>query len=549
MNGSMSPGAPEHGRSRALRPGAILLLLSGLLLLFGLGDRELWSPDEPRFGMVVREMLRDGHVVVPHLEGKIHVEKPPLYLWLAALASLVGGVSEASLRLPSALAAVGCVLLTFLLGRRLFGERAGWLAAAILLTAAHFLARARWASTDMPLAFFFLWSMVLAASALGVGTGGGVRIAPARWFCVAAGLATLVKGPVGLVLPVVIAAAFLADARRWRDLQRLPWLSGPVLYLLVVVPWYLLFGLQAGWDNLHRILLTENLNRYVQAWNNVQPFYYYLHRFPLSFLPWSLLFPAAAVAIARRWRQESDGGLRFCVLWFAIVFVFFSVSTGKRTVYLLPLFPAVALLLGWFVEGGWRALGEAAPRWMRATALALAALFLLGGIAAPLAAERHREVLPALAGLGLLLAGAGLLLLRQGWSLRLPALTRTVASAVLVAAVVSDRWLVPVMDRFHNIRSLAAGVVRAVPDGGRFATTREKREVLLFYTGLSGGEIRSAADLERFLSSPGPAYCLLPAADLERFVREGAPGGTVILEGNASEHPFVLVSNEAGRAS
>jgi 4-amino-4-deoxy-L-arabinose transferase-like glycosyltransferase len=540
----------EDSASHTVRASAILLLLSGCLFLPGLGDRELWSPDEPRFGLVVQEMVRGGDFVVPHLEGKVHPEKPPLYFWLASLASLAGGgVSEASLRLPSALAAIGSVLVTFLLGRRLLGARAGWIGAIVLLTAGHFLMRGRWACTDMVMSFFFLISMALLAAALRLGRGGGIDRPAGRLFFVSAALATLAKGPVGLVLPVAILGAFLIAERRWGDLRRFPWATGMGIFLLVAGPWYALYGLRAGWETLETILFRENVNRYIQAWNNLQPFHYYVHRFPLSFLPWSVIFPAAAVSLARRWRSESGGSLRFLAFWFAIVFLFFSASSGKRTVYLLPLFPVAALIVGWFLDRGWEALGDSRSAWVRGTALALALFCVIAALAVPaLAASRFHEALFPAIGLGTILGAASVLVAVQGWRGRVLHLPVIVAGCMILMAVVVQTTLIPRLEGYHNVRRLSARIAQAVPPDSRFATPRLKREAVLFYTGLAGEEIDDAGDLDRILAAPGPAYCLVEAADWERRSLADHPAGTVLLRASASEHDFVLVSNVLERA-
>jgi 4-amino-4-deoxy-L-arabinose transferase-like glycosyltransferase len=524
----------------------VLLLLAAFVFLIRLGSRELWPPDEPRFGLIAQEMLRDGSFVVPHLQGEIYTNKPPLYLWMAALLSMAtGGVSEWAARVPSALAAIGSVLLVYGLGRRWWGERSGWISALVLMTAGHFLLRGRWASTDMSLGFFFLLSMVLLAACLGLGRGNHIHLGAGRWFFVAAALATLTKGPVGIVLPIGILVIFLVLERRAGDLLRFPWMSGVALFVLIVAPWYVLYGLEAGGGRLGVVLIKENVARYLNAWNNVQPFYYYLHRFPLSFLPWSLFFPAVIVALVRRWRAGAAAPLRFLTVWFAVVFLFFSISSGKRTVYLLPLFPAAALLVGWFLDRGWESLGRTAASWVRATVAGLAGLLLVGAAALPvLASTRLNEALPAAIAIAIILATATVPLIAAGWKVRVPAVAGTVAATVLLTALVSVFWLVPPLDRYHNVRRLSARITRVVPPGSRLATARKKREAFFFYTGLNGEEIRNEADLARILGSAEPAFCLLPEPDWDRYSRRIETDAAVLLRGPASHHTYVLVSNE-----
>src|ERR1044071_8885731 len=116
---------------RAVRDLALLALAGVLLFLPGLGGRDLWNPDEARYAEVAREMPLAGSYAVPHLNGQVYSLKPPLLFWsIRTAAHLTGGLDEVAARLPSALAAIGTLLLTYRLGRRLFGRRAGGLAAA-----------------------------------------------------------------------------------------------------------------------------------------------------------------------------------------------------------------------------------------------------------------------------------------------------------------------------------------------------------------------------------------------------------------------------------
>lgn len=524
----------------------ILFALSCLLFLVRLGSREFMPPDESRFALVAQEMLGNHDFIVPHLQGEAYSNKPPFYLWLVALFSFpLGGVTEWSARLPSSLAATGSVVLTFFMGRRLLGERAGFLGAFILMTSGHFMVRGRWASTDMTLSFFFLVSLFLLYLAIHPRSGRTVDPAAGRWFFVAAAFATLTKGPVGLVLPIGILLLALAVDRRWVVLWRFPWFSGTAVYLLLVVPWYLLYGLQAGGEKLGIVVLTENVIRYFHAWNNVQPFYYYLLRFPLSFLPWSLFLPAAAVALVRRWRSDKESALRFLAVWFAVVFLFFSISSGKRTVYLLPLFPAAAMLIGWFLDRGVEALGGARSAWARGSALALALFLFIAAVTIPVVALKHfQSVLIPAAGIGLVFAASACLAVWAGWRGKISFLAASAGSAMILAGSIIIFGLVPEFNRYQNVRELSARILKLVPPGSHFAVTRKKREAFFFYTGLPGEQISKDGDLVRILNSPEPAYCLLLEPDWERAREQHALTATVLLREPVSHHTYVLVSNE-----
>jgi 4-amino-4-deoxy-L-arabinose transferase-like glycosyltransferase len=526
------------------RPGLFLLLLTAVLFLPRLGARDLWSPDEPRFALIADDMVRGGSWIAPQYLGYTYAEKPPLQLWAVALASLpAGAVGEASARLPSALAAMGSVLLTFFLGKRLLGSGAGLAGALVLLTSGHFAGRARWSCTDTLLVLFFVGSLV--CTRLWMDTPGR------RWpfglgFFACCALATLTKGPVGLVLPGAIVVAGLLIEGRWRDIARFPWIPGGALYVALVAPWYVAYAMEAGQGKLSTVLLRENVSRFLHAWNNVQPWYFYFGRFPLSFLPWAVFLPLTVWALLRLARPQERPALRWIALWFLVVFVFFSASSGKRTVYLLPLFPAVSLLVGWTLWTALPAAGRAAERAFRWSATPLLLLLAVSAAGMPVLARRtHTSVLgPALLASALLAAGIVVLTpsLLRGQSR--PFFVRAVGVLVTLL-LLAEQVLLPRIDAYQNMRPAAAQLTALVPPGARFGAAEPKIEGLFFYSGRRGTPIRSGEELARFLAADGPAYCVLPADYWKRWDAAHGAAQSVRPLPPISDQPFLVVTNVA----
>src|SRR5206468_9719394 len=181
-------------------PGLLLLTAAGLLVFFWrLGSHDLWPPDEPRFALVAREMWTRGDYSVLSLNNHLYTDKPPLFFWaINGFGRLLGGIDEWAARLPSAVSAVLAILLIERLGAWLYDRRTGLLAALVFATSLQILERGRWASIDMTLNLFVLSAIVLLWLGRSRRDREGVLIA-AGW--VMMGLATLAKGPVGLVLP------------------------------------------------------------------------------------------------------------------------------------------------------------------------------------------------------------------------------------------------------------------------------------------------------------------------------------------------------------
>jgi len=375
----------ESGASPSLdRRGCALLALAALALLApGLGAVGFSAPDEPRAAAVTREMFTMEHgpagLVLLHLNGEAYTQKPPLYYWLASSASLLPGeVTEWSARLPSLLAGFATLLLTFALGRRLLGARNALLGVALLLTTYKFAHLSRRVQFDVVLAAFELGAL-LAFWRLDRGIGSDARNRIALHACL--GLALLTKGPVGFLVPVLVAASHLAVERRLPDLRRAFSLPALLLSLGPILAWLAAAVALAPAGFLGDAVGGGVLARFFAGSSHARPFYYYLYQLPIECLPWTLLWPTAVWAARRRvFVAGSDEGRRrawrFLLAWLGASFAFFSLSAGKRGLYLLPSLPAVALLCADSLGLALR--GRARPPRALTLGAAAAALALLG---------------------------------------------------------------------------------------------------------------------------------------------------------------------------
>jgi 4-amino-4-deoxy-L-arabinose transferase-like glycosyltransferase len=336
------------------RRRGLVLAAAALLLLAGLDAVDLWAPDEPRYAQVAEELRSGAHgpagLVLLHLNGEPYTQKPPLYFWLAAgIGAPLGRVTELAARLPSALAGITLVALTAALGSRLLGGGVGLLGAALLLSTFSFAHLARRAQLDPLLAL--LESAALAAF-FRLDRGLGARTANLAAMHAALGLAVLAKGPVGCLVPLLVVAVYLVWERRPREIAR------------VLPPWALVLSLGPGLAWLGAALAlappgtfgeavgSNVFGRFFAGTSHERPFYYYLYQFPVDALPWTALWPAVFLA-ARRHVFVADPALRdpasqrawrFLLAWVGASFLFFSLSAGKRGLYLLPALPAAALL-------------------------------------------------------------------------------------------------------------------------------------------------------------------------------------------------------------
>jgi 4-amino-4-deoxy-L-arabinose transferase-like glycosyltransferase len=357
----------------ARREATALVLACVVAYGTGLGDVAFYTRGEPREGLVVREILKTGAWIVPRRPAGEIARKPPLYYWLAApVAAALPQTPELALRLPSAIVGGVAVLGTWAATRAAIGPAAALPAALVLLTAFEWTRAATSARVDMALAgaltiVLLAWMMVLAGR-------------DRRWLAVAtvgASLAALAKGPVGIALPGLVAVAYAAWERDRTVLRRLGVL--PVLAVATVVAaiWYLCAFVEQG-SAFIDVVFKENVVRFIDTDDakagHAHGFFYLPIVGLVGTLPWVPLLPLVAP------RRGAAPAVRFAALWAVVIVVFFSLANAKRSVYLLPAFPAIAICIG-------AAVAEGVSPLVRRLAVAYApALALLGMTALALAA-------------------------------------------------------------------------------------------------------------------------------------------------------------------
>ena len=558
-------------RNGALSPRSVRLLLAiawAAVVLPCLPVRELMPPDEPRFGEVAREMREGGTWVVPHLAGRVYGDKPPVLFWAVNLASFgKGDIRETTARIPSALAALAAMLLTARLARRLTGSAPVALASGlVLLTSSEFFQRAQWVSTDMLLCAFSLaaavaWSEALfgapcrwmAASEAGpvasppppgeltsVWAGSAPLSATALltlgWL--AATGAVLTKGPIGLfwALAWPVAEGFARGMRG--PLRRLVHPAGFVLFVVLTGGWLVAAERLSGGGFIREVLLHQSVQRYLDSWNNQQPWHFYLHQFALDLAPWSLLFPAALVCLGRRAPERTRIAARAIVGFLAAGGLLLSFTSGKRGVYLLPAFPASALLLTvGFFEASARG---SARRLLRNIPLVLAdllgALLATAGFVAIL--RPGAGALPfgwtKLLARGefhsagpLLLAAGVLLCLGASTALVLSLTERPGASLGALACALGAVWLIAgtgggaMATRHQGAAAFGREVASRVPENATLAIERGKFELILFYSRRKGFQFQEPGELVRAAAAGQARFALVEEPTWRGLVEKG----------------------------
>ena len=336
----------ETGSPAKIKLCALLLLLALCFMQFfwRLGNAPFYSRGESREGLVIWEMFQTGNLILPVINGDYIPFKPPLFHWFGVLAAkMSGGVDEFSVRFPSALFATLGALLTYLAGARLWNERAGRFAGFVLATNSEWWRAGAQAQVDMTLAFFITGTLLFFYYMY---REGKFSRAHSVTLALLLACATLAKGPLGCFVPLLAISLFLWFRRDFACVKKLHWISAAAVFILAVGSWYGLALREGGPAFFLRQIIEENIGTARGTWGHYQPFYYFVPVFFYNLAPWSFFSLPIAFFMFRRRHTLSEDGLLFPLVWFMAVFLFFSIALGKRAVYILPLYPAFALLLG-----------------------------------------------------------------------------------------------------------------------------------------------------------------------------------------------------------
>ncbi len=555
-------GAAPGVLERLLRPGRAsprdtlidLALLGGLALVLmgaGLGLRDPWAPDEPRFVLAALEMLRSGEWLLPRVGGDLYADKPPLFFWLLAVAIDRAGSMRAGFLLPSLLAGLGTTWLVYDLLRRVRGREVALAGGFVLLLTFQFTWAARHAQIDPVLCFLSTLSLygLMRHVLLGPATG---------WFVVgwiAAGLGVVTKG-VGFLPLLALLPALVLAGRGWPVAavpMRWPMAAGAAGLLAAIGLWLvpMVLATAAGAEGhayRQEILFQQTLTRYVSAWHHEKPPWYYLvHVVPVLWLPLIALLPW----LWPRWRaalRSRDTFVAVLLCWVAVVLVFFSASVGKRGVYVLPAVPALAMAAAPWLPELLRARGPRRLAFGLAAALvtviALAAAYFAVDASRAAALERLYGVEPVTPLVVGAAVGAGwlyVLRVRDGWL----AYAGVYASLLALVGVL----LYPQLDPVRSGRQIVERMERASASIGELGLVAAREQYLLELRrpSVNFGHARwrewqsEAADAAAWLMErPGRALLVPDHVRAECF--EGAQSVEL---GRANRETWFLVSGTA----
>ena len=458
---------------------AWLALALALIIGTGLGIRDPWPADEPRFAAIARDMVLSGEWLFPRVGGDLYQDKPPVFFWLLAIGYALTGSVKASFLVPAFLSAGGVMFLVYDFGRRVVGRAAGLAAGILMCCTLQFVVAMRGAQIDpllcllTTLSLYGLLRHLLLGPAWGWYTLGGL----------VAGLGVITKG-VGFLPMLVLIPFFVLRAFRWKNLATIDagpagwrWWLAPLAMFAGICLWFvpMLLAVDAhgpGEYTAYRdeILFKQTVGRYAASWHHVKGWYYFIAEvIPPLWLPWSALLFWLVPRYSRAWR-ERDARVWLPLFWVLMVLVFFSASPGKRGIYIQPALPALALASLPFLED------LLARKGVRLASVLFAALAWLAGLALWIVPQFRAlpiEWIPPMLPFVLI---AGALIALAVWRKPVAAYAASIAGL----AVWFSYWMAPVMNGERSGSDFTKAVLTQITADEQLALVAYKEQFLLY---------------------------------------------------------------------
>lgn len=479
---------------------AWLALALVLIIGTGLGIRDPWPADEPRFALVARDMVLTGEWLFPRVGGDLYQDKPPLFFWMLAVVYTLTGSLKASFLIPAFLASAGVMFLVYDLGRRLVGSAAGVAAGVLVCCTLQFVQTMRGAQIDPVLCLMTTLALYSLLRHLLLGPAWG-------WYLLGgfvAGLGIITKG-VGF-LPMLVLVPYVLQRRfNWKNLPAVDggklgwrWWLAPLAMFAATQLWFIpmILAVDAhgpGEYTAYRdeILFKQTVGRYASAWHHVKGWYYFiLEVIPPLWLPWSVLLFWLVPRFSRAWSAR-DARVWLPLGWVLLVLVFFSASPGKRGVYILPALAGLALASMPFLAD------VLAKKGVRIASVVFAVLAWLGGLALLVAPQLVARELPFVPPLWPFVLIAGALIGLALWRKPVAAFPAVIAAL----AIWFSYWLAPLMNGERSGSTFTRGLLSQVNADEQLALMAYKEQFLLYLD-------RPTVNFghRRFLEGPQEAY-------------------------------------------
>jgi 4-amino-4-deoxy-L-arabinose transferase-like glycosyltransferase len=517
-----------------------LIAICLILFFFSLGDRALWDIDEGMHAATSKDMVLSGDWLTPQYNGEKFYDKPPLHNWLVAISFLIFGFTEFAARLPAALLGLGCVMVTYLMGRQIFGSTAAFLSAVVLATSAEYFVLSRVVVHDISLAFFMTLALALFYS------GYKNERHRRRLFLLgyaALSFSALAKGPVGVLLPVTIIGLFLIFKRQLSFLKEMQIGWGILILFAVAAPWYILISLKDP-DYVSYFFINQNLGNFLsKEVRHPEPIYYYIPVLMGGMLPWSTFLPLALFRGFRARGTTYNDGTLFALLWFSVIFIFFSIASSKLGTYILPLFPAAALLVGAFLHdllnGSSRGLDKGIfySYLPLVIILPLALIYIILFPPVNLKADVGIDLKWIYYLAAWLVACCFIsmgLVVKKKYRVFIGSIVGTVITVLLFSLI----FLVPPTEPFRSGKQLARKIDKLIEPTEDLVFYLKARDTFLFYTNRMAAVLKTPRELRDYMASDKQVFCIFKIDDWQDVEKLHKTMHIVAQEGNK-----LIVSN------
>ncbi len=531
---NLSAALPDHQRRSDIDWSSlgIVALVATLVMALGLGSTRLWDEDEGYFASAAAEMFARGDVIVPTFNHELFGHKPPMMYWGMMAGYQIFGVNEIGARAGSALFGIATALLTCMLGTRMFNSRVGYFAGIVMGSSLMFSVVARAATPDAHLTFFAVaavycfvrndgllprvWSEKQRTAVHGNWLG---------WACAYAAMAlgALTKGPIGLLFPMAVIGLYLLMttplkpgtatylSAAWQkfgpiNFLRTVWQMRPITALVVTLvvagPWYFLVDLQTGGKFLAEFFGVHHLQRFSSAMDNHSgPIFYYVVACLIGLFPWSIFAMPAAIEWIKSLRSKVNDphytSLLFVSSWVGVYLVIFSLARTKLPNYVLPAYPALALMVGFYVDAWLHAPQQVHRGWLRAAQVTFIVVGILATVGLALAGKpiggerslldlariptelQQQSIWLALIGLPVIVGGILVLILSERMQTGRACQAFTATSVVTLMLLWN--FAAPIVDQFQAPQTIATQLRGYATEPIRVATLHCFKPSMCFY--------------------------------------------------------------------
>jgi 4-amino-4-deoxy-L-arabinose transferase-like glycosyltransferase len=485
---------------------AVILVVANILMFSYLGSQPLLDPDEPVYAETAREMLQVHDFISPRIYGDFWFDKPPMYYWLVAGAFKIFGIGEFSARFPSAFFAVGGAILVYLSGRKLFTERAGLLAALVLVTSLEYFYLGNAAVTDMTLTFSL--------------TAALLSFLHRKYYLLYgfAALAVVTKGPVAIFFCGVIIGLYLVLTGNLKTMKRMKLVSGGALFAVIALPWYVAMYSLHGMAFIDTFLGFHNVTRFLQPEHvSGAIWYYYIPVLFLGFFPWTA-FLAQAFFAGLKEKGEHRHTCVFLVIWASVVFLFFSISQTKLVSYILPMYPPLAILVGYYFDKAWTEKRHQALKWS-AISFGVVVSFLIAGLfyaGTVVTAELMFSVKVMTVSLALLTA----FVLFQSFRHNFRAVFTTHVLGMIIFLVFLMTQILPLVAPAVSVKQFVNEFKQHYDGQAPVYVEKFYRPGFMYYSGMAGTELKSEKLQAAVFDENSKAYFIIQKKKYEKLSPE-----------------------------